>query len=46
MDDFDRQFEKTAKFARRWMIFVAIVIVAIMVFGVWAGYHIVMHFWG
>lgn len=45
-DDFDREFEKSARSARRWMIFVGFVILVVLAFSFWFGYHIVMHYWG
>ena len=45
-DDFDKEFAKTAKFTRRFIVAIAIVMLLLCAGAIWAGYTIVMHFWG
>jgi hypothetical protein len=45
-DDFDREFAKTARTTRGVFIFACIVITVVVAFAIWAGYTVVMHFFG
>jgi len=44
--DFDKEWSAATRFHRRFMITLLVIIIACVGFAFWAGYHVVMHFWG